>query len=113
MAKAAKRTTNHHSTTPEARIATSVDEVAKADNIMQMKRARGQVDGILRMIEEDRYCADIIVQITAARASLQAVAADLLARHLKVCHKIAAENGGAAADKMYQELVTIVSRMAK
>src|ERR1043165_1203316 len=65
------------------RAAAVVDPAAKAANLLQMRRARGQVEGILRMIEDDRYCADIIIQITAARASLQAVAKDLLARHLK------------------------------
>lgn len=95
------------------RQAVGVDPAAKAANILQLRRARGQVDGIERMIEEDRYCADIIVQITAARASLQVVAKDLLTRHLKACHEAAMNNGGAAADKMYQELVGLVVKMAK
>jgi DNA-binding FrmR family transcriptional regulator len=95
------------------RMAAGLDPVAKAANTLQMRRARGQVDGIMRMIEDDRYCVDIIVQITAARASLQAVAKDLLARHLKSCHMAARDNGGAEADRMYQELVDLVSKMAK
>ena len=95
------------------RIAVGVDPTAKSANILQLRRARGQVDGITRMIEEDRYCADIILQITAARASLQAVAKDLLTRHLKACHDTARNNGGAAADEMYQELVDLVSKMAR
>lgn len=95
------------------RMAAGVDPAAKAANLLQIRRARGQVDGIHRMIEEDRYCADVIVQITAARASLQAVAKDLLTRHLKACHGAALNNGGAVADKMYQELVDLVSKMAK
>ncbi len=91
----------------------TIEPAAKKANLMQIRRARGQVDGIHRMIEEDRYCADIIIQITAARASLQAVAKDLLNRHLKACHKAAMQNGGAAADEMYQELVDLVAKMAK
>lgn len=82
-------------------------------NLLQLKRAKGQVDGIQRMLEQDRYCADIIIQITAARASLQAVANSLLASHLKACHDSAMGNGGALADKMYQELVDLVSKMAR
>lgn len=106
------------STTSEAvssvnRLAAGVEPAAKAANLLQLRRAKGQVDGIERMINEDRYCADIIIQITAARASLQAVAKDLLARHLKACHKAAMNNGGAAADEMYQELVDLVTKMAK
>ena len=99
--------------TEAIRMAARVDPAAKEAHLLQMRRARGQVDGIVRMIEDDRYCADIIVQITAARASLQAVAKDLLARHLKATHQAAISNGGAAADVMYQELVELVSKMAK
>ncbi len=95
------------------RLAAGVDPAARAANIMQLRRARGQVDGIERMIQEDRYCADIIVQITAVRASLQVVAKALLEAHLKACHKRAMDNGGAAADEMYQELVGLVSTMTK
>jgi DNA-binding FrmR family transcriptional regulator len=95
------------------RLAAGIDPAARAANILQIRRARGQVDGIERMIEADRYCADIIVQITAARASLQAVANALLESHLKACHNAAMSNGGAAADRMYQELVSLVSRMTK
>lgn len=95
------------------RITAAIDPVAKAANLLQVRKARGQVDGIHRMIEDDRYCAEVIVQIIAARASLQAVAKDLLNRHLKACHQAAMQNGGADADKMYQELVDLVAKMAR
>jgi DNA-binding FrmR family transcriptional regulator len=95
------------------RLAAGVDPAARAANILQLHRARGQVDGVERMIEEDRYCADIILQITAARASLQVVASALLEAHLKACHRAAMNSGGAAADQMYQELVGLVSKMSK
>ncbi len=95
------------------RLAAGIDPAARAANIRQLRRARGQVDGIERMIEEDRYCADIIVQITAARASLQVVAKSLLESHLKACHAQAVGNGGAVTDRMYQELVDLVAKMSK
>jgi len=95
------------------RLAAGTIPAARSANILQLKRARGQIDGIERMLEEDRYCADIIIQITAARASLQVVAKSLLEAHLKACHEAAMANGGAAADKMYQELVDLVSKMAR
>jgi CsoR family transcriptional regulator, copper-sensing transcriptional repressor len=99
--------------TSNGRLAAGVNPAARAANILQLRRARGQVDGVERMIDQDRYCADIIIQITAARASLQVVANSLLAAHLKACHKAAMNNGGAVADEMYQELVDLVSKMAK
>ncbi|MFM9959587.1 MAG: metal-sensitive transcriptional regulator [Phycisphaerales bacterium] len=97
----------------DGRMSAKVDPTTRAANLLQLKRARGQIDGIERMILDDRYCADIIIQITAARASLQVVAKQLLETHLKACHKAAMNNGGAAADIMYQELVDLVSKMAK
>lgn len=98
---------------PDVRLAAGIDPAARAANIMQLRRAKGQIEGVERMIEEDRYCADIIHQITAARASLQVVAKSLLEAHLRTCHNAAMSNGGAAADRMYQELVDLVSKMAK
>lgn len=100
-------------TAPRARMAAELDPAAKAANLLQLRRARGQVDGVERMIAGDRYCADIIVQITAARASLQTVAKDLLQRHLEASHRAAMSNGAAAADTMYQELVELVSKMSR
>lgn len=115
--KTAKSTVSKASLVVEGKFAdrqaAGVIPAARAANMLQLRRARGQVDGIERMIIDDRYCADIIVQITAARASLQVVANSLLAAHLKNCHNAALSNGGAVADKMYQELVDLVSKMAK
>ena len=95
------------------RLAAGTTPAARTANISQLRRARGQIDGIERMILDDRYCADIIIQITAARASLQVVANALLAAHLKQCHNAAMSNGGAVADEMYQELVRLVAKMTK
>jgi len=106
---------NLQSSAPNAdgRMSAKVNPATRSANLLQLKRARGQIDGVERMILDDRYCADIIIQITAARASLQVVAKQLLETHLKACHKAAMNNGGAAADLMYQELVDLVSKMAK
>ncbi len=95
------------------RLAAGVDPAARAANLVQLRRARGQLDGIHRMIEQDRYCLDVIVQVTAARASLQAVAQSLLESHLRASHDAASTNAGHGADAMYQELVKIVSKMAR
>jgi CsoR family transcriptional regulator, copper-sensing transcriptional repressor len=95
------------------RLAAGIDPAARAANILQLQRSMGQIDGIKRMIEQDRYCADIIIQITAARASLQVVAKSLLNAHLKACHQAAVNNGGSATDHMYQELVDLVSKMTR
>jgi DNA-binding FrmR family transcriptional regulator len=99
--------------TNAGRLAVKVDPAARAANLLQLRRASGQLEGIKRMIEDDRYCADIIVQITAARASLQVIAKSLLHQHLKACHEAAIKNGAAEADAMYQELIELVARMTR
>lgn len=96
-----------------SRTAAGVIPAARSANLMQLRRARGQIDGIERMVADDRYCVDIITQIMAARASLQVVAKALLEAHLKYCHEVALRNGGAEADRMYQEVVDLVSKMAR
>ena len=95
------------------RLAAGVNPAARTANLIQLRRARGQIEGIERMLEQDRPCADIIVQITASRASLQVVAQDLLASHLRVCHATAASNTGRVAERMRHELVQLVSNMAR
>jgi|GEM_PF-411398 len=97
----------------DVRFTAGADPAVKTASVQQLRRARGQIDGIERMILEDRYCVDVIVQIIAARASLQVVANMLLKSHLKASHEVAASNGGAAADRMYQELVGLVAKMSK
>ena len=50
-----------------------------------LKTARGQIDGILRMVEDDRYCIDILTQIAAARAALENISLGLLDGHARHC----------------------------
>lgn len=115
--KAAKRqsktTTSGNDEIRVDRLTAGVDPAVRAANILQLRRARGQANGVERMLEDDRYCADIITQITAARASLQVVAQSLLETHLKTCHHASMGRGGAVADKMYQDLAGIVAQMSK
>ncbi len=86
---------------------------SRAANVKQLRRARGQVEGIERMILDGRSCVDVITQITAARAGLLVVAKALLQEHLLACHHAAVADGNVKADAMYQELVNLVAKMAK
>lgn len=95
------------------RPAVGVNPAARAAHVKHLRRVKGQVEGIERMIASDRYCADVIIQITAARASLLSVAKALLAEHLKACHLRAIRDGETDVDDMYQELVDLVGKMAK
>ncbi|ACV62906.1 protein of unknown function DUF156 [Desulfofarcimen acetoxidans DSM 771] len=60
-------------------------ENSKKDMLNRLKRIEGQVRGIHKMIEEDRYCVDIMLQISATRAALQKVALSLLGNHTRGC----------------------------
>jgi DNA-binding FrmR family transcriptional regulator len=106
------------SPTPESAVQTgrkaaAVEPDLKASNIVRLNRAEGQVRGIVRMVTEDRYCADIIIQIAAAQESLRAVAKNLLKNHLKHCARAALKAGETEADAMCDELLDVMSKIAR
>ena len=76
-----------------------------------LKRIEGQVKGISKMVEADRYCIDIVTQIAAARAALTRVEADLLRGHIGHCvHKAMKSGDAAERTKVVDELVTVFGR---
>jgi len=75
-----------------------------------LKTARGQIDGILRMIDEDRYCLDISHQIMAASALLSRANKDILAAHMRHCVYDAARNGD---EEKIEEMITILEQIMK
>lgn len=91
-----------------ARRAVGVDPDGKARNLMRLKRIEGQVRGLQKMVEEERYCADILTQISSAHEALRAVARELMRNHLKHCATHAIQGGAAEADAMYDELVDLM-----
>ena len=62
-----------------------VDPDAKRQAQARLKRISGQVQGIQRMVDEDRYCLDVLSQIAAVRSALDALGAELLSHHLEHC----------------------------
>lgn len=95
------------------RRASAVDAAIKAANLKHLARIEGQVRGLIRMVEEDRYCADIVMQVSAVRESLQSVAKNLLRNHLKHCASAAIREKGERADAMYDELVDLIGKIAR
>lgn len=95
----------------DRRKAVGVNSEIKTANLKHLSRIEGQVRGLIRMVEEDRYCADIVTQISAVRESLQSVAKNLLRNHLQHC--AAAAIGQGRADEMYDELVDLVGKIAR
>lgn len=82
----------------------------KDDLKRRLRRIEGQVRGIERMVEEDRYCIDVITQISALQAALDKVALGLLDEHTRHC-VMGAGNG--ARDEMTEELMAAVGRLMR
>lgn len=85
-------------------------EVTKK-SLTALKRIEGQVRGVSRMVEEDRYCIDVVTQIEAVRAALARVEADLLRQHLNHCVQAAfASKDTRSREKVIDELVDVFRR---
>jgi CsoR family transcriptional regulator, copper-sensing transcriptional repressor len=77
----------------------------------RLKRIEGQVRGIARMIEEDRYCIDVLTQIRAVRAALRGVEDEVLKDHVEHCVEGAITSGdGAEQRRKVQELLTVLTQ---
>jgi DNA-binding FrmR family transcriptional regulator len=88
------------------------DETRK-QGLARLGRIEGQVRGIARMVEEDRYCVDIITQVAAARAALKRVAAELLKDHVAHCVEHAIQSGDAREQRQkVKELLELVDRLS-
>lgn len=84
------------------------------ENIQKrMHRIEGQVKAIGRMVDDDRYCIDILTQIAAVESALKSVSTLLLDDHLDHCVREAVEQGGQVADAKLQEVSEAVSRLVK
>ena len=85
----------------------------KDDHLKRLRRIEGQVRGLQRMLEEDKYCIDILTQVSAATKALQAVALGLLEDHLGHCVSEAIEQGGPEAEEKIKEAAAAISRLVK
>ena len=92
----------------EERKAHGVEPVIKDRNLKRLRRIEGQVRGLQRMVEEDRYCADILTQISSVHEALRSVARELVRNHLKHCATDAIRKGDDAAEEMYDELIDLM-----
>lgn len=84
----------------------------KASCSKRLRRIEGQVRGIARMVDDDRYCIDVITQISAVRAALRRVEAEVLSDHVAHCVAHAIESGDDADRKRkIAELMDVVGRL--
>src|SRR5689334_2479201 len=90
------------------RKAAGVDPEIKDRNLKRLRRIEGQVRGLQRMVEEERYCADILTQVSSVQEALRGVGKELLRNHLKHCATKAIRAGDEEAEGMYDELTDLV-----
>lgn len=95
------------------RKAVAVDTEIKSANLIRLRRIEGQIRGLQRMVGEDRYCADIVVQISSVQEALRAVSRALMRNHLQHCASQAIRKGSPVkANAMYDELMNLIDKHA-
>jgi DNA-binding FrmR family transcriptional regulator len=85
----------------------------KDDLLKRLRRVEGQVRGLAQMVEDDRYCIDVLTQISAVNKALQSVAVGLLDDHLRHCVADAVAAGGPEANQKLTEATAAVARLLK
>jgi CsoR family transcriptional regulator, copper-sensing transcriptional repressor len=87
---------------------------ANASTLKRLSRIEGQVRGLARMVEEDRYCIDIVTQIAAVRAALKRVEEEVLREHIAHCIEDAIVSGDADEQRRkVAELMDVLSRTSR
>jgi CsoR family transcriptional regulator, copper-sensing transcriptional repressor len=86
-------------------------KATKTSVLRRLKRIEGQVRGLARMVDEDRYCIDVVTQVSAVRAALRAVEEEILRDHAATCvaHAIASGNKAEQRRKV-AELMEVLAR---
>lgn len=90
-----------------------MDADIKDCNLKRLRRIEGQVRGLQRMVEEDRYCADIMTQISSVHEALRSVGRALMRNHLKHCATSAIKSSESDAEAMYDELVDMMFKHSR
>jgi DNA-binding FrmR family transcriptional regulator len=85
----------------------------KDDYLRRLRRIEGQARGLQRMVEDEKYCIDILTQVSAMTSALQSVALGLLEEHLSHCVVEAARAGGREADEKVREATEAITRLVR
>ena len=95
----------------ELRKAVAVDPEIKSANLNRLRRIEGQIRGLQKMVEEDRYCPDILIQISSVQEALRGVGRALMRNHLQHCATDALTKGSREqAGQTYDELLELIYR---
>ena len=87
--------------------------LSKPELLTRLRRIEGQVKGITQMVEDDRYCIDVLTQISAIRSALESVAIGLVDGHVRHCVADAVTEGGTSAEERLTEATTAIARLIK
>ncbi len=93
-----------------ARHAVAVDPDAKNSNLMRLRRIEGQIRGLHKMVEDDRYCPDILMQVASVQEALKGVSRELVRNHLTHCARRALRGSDTQAAEAIDELVAVWSK---
>ena len=98
----------------KSRKALQVDPEIKSSNLKRLRRIEGQVRGLQRLVAEDRYCADILVQISSVQEALRSVGRALMKNHLRHCAADAIrDTAPGRAEAMYEELLSLMQLQSR
>jgi DNA-binding FrmR family transcriptional regulator len=92
----------------DGRKAKGTDPDIKERNLKRLRRIEGQVRGLQKMVDEERYCADVLTQLSSVHEALRGVAREVMRNHLKHCATSAIRSGDAEAEQMYDELLELM-----
>ena len=96
------------------RKAVAVDPEIKSSNLRRLRRIEGQVRGLQRLVDEDRYCADILIQISSVQEALRSVGRALMKNHLRHCASEAIRDAALRSRRaMYEELLNLMDMHAR
>jgi CsoR family transcriptional regulator, copper-sensing transcriptional repressor len=95
------------------RQAIAVEPAIKTATLRRLARIEGQVRGLQKMVESERYCADILIQICSVQEALRGVSRMMMRNHLKHCATSAIKKDDTTAEAMYDELIDLIYRHAR
>jgi DNA-binding FrmR family transcriptional regulator len=93
--------------------AMAIYEGNKDAHLKRLRRIEGQIRGLQRMVEDEKYCIDILTQVSAATRALQSFSLELLEEHLSTCVVDAAAKGGAEAESKVREASDAIARLVR
>ena len=99
--------------TQSGKKAVAVDPETKSANLRRLRRLEGQIRGLQKMVETDRYCPDIMVQISAAQEALRTVGRELMRNHLRHCITKSVMAGPDTANPMFEELLELIYKHSR